>query len=78
MSWQFGDIDFESYGVFVSKSTGVLDLPKLKTEGYDWLDEDGLDYWQEIPKYNDREIILNCWMLAEADDEFTEIGRAHV
>lgn len=71
MSWQFGDIDFESYGVFVSKSTGVLDLPKLKTEGYDWLDEDGLDYWQEIPKYNDREIILNCWMLAEADDEFT-------
>lgn len=71
MSWQFGDIDFESYGVFVSKSTGVLDLPKLKTEGYDWLDEDGLDYWQETPKYDNREIILNCWMLAEADDEFT-------
>ncbi len=65
MSWAFGTIDFETYGVMVSRSSGVLDLPKLQTEGYNWLDEDGLDYWQEEPKYNDREIILNCWISAE-------------
>lgn len=66
MSWIFGTIDFSAYGVMVSKSSGVLDLPNLKTEGHNWMDEDGIDYWQNAPKYNDREIILNCWMMAEA------------
>lgn len=68
MSWIFGDIDFSVYGVMVSKSTGVLDLPKLKHEGFNWLDENGLDYWQPVTKYNDREIVLNCWIYAEKDE----------
>lgn len=71
MSWIFGTIDFETYGVVVSKSSGVLNLPKLQTEGHDWLDEDGLDYWQTTPKYDDREIVLNCWMLASADETYS-------
>lgn len=66
MSWSFDDIDFASFGVMVSKSSGVLDLPKLKTDGFDWLDSDGRDYWQSVPKYDNREIVLNCWMMAEA------------
>lgn len=68
MSWIFGTIDFETYGVMVSRSAGVMNLPKLQTEGHNWLDVDGLDYWQDEPKYSDREIILNCWMLAEKDE----------
>ena len=65
MSWIFGDIDFTDYGVMVSRSAGILDIPKLITEGHDWLDEDGKDYWQDEPKFSDREIILNCWIIAE-------------
>jgi len=65
MSWVFGSIDFETYGVKVSQSSGVLDLPKLSIQGYDWLDEDGRDYWQSEIKYDDRDIILNCWIAAE-------------
>lgn len=67
MSWIFGTIDFSTYGVMVSKSTGVLDLPKLKHDGFDWPDEDGKEYWQATAKYNNREIVLNCWMYAEKD-----------
>jgi hypothetical protein len=63
MSWIFGDIDFADYEVYVSRSSGVLNMPKLQTEGYNWLDEDGRDYWDD-PKYSDREIILNCWIVA--------------
>lgn len=68
MSWIFGDINFETYGVMVSRSSGVLDLPKLQFEGFNWLDEHGLDYWHDEPKYSDREIILNCWMIAEKNE----------
>ena len=65
MSWKFGDIDFEEYGVMVSKSTGVLDLPKLSNEGFNWLDVDGIDYQQEYAEITDRDIILNCWIYAK-------------
>lgn len=66
MSWQLGSIDFETYGVKVSRSQGVLDLPASALEGTDWLDQDGIDYWEAEQKYNDREIVLNCWMMAAA------------
>lgn len=66
MSWIFGSIDFEAYGVYVAKSTGVLDLPKLRHNGHDWLDEDGLDYWQDDTQYEDRKIVLNCFMVDTA------------
>lgn len=71
MSWIFGTIDFDSYGVKVSRSAGVLNLPRLQTEGHNWKDLDGLDYWQDEPKYADREIVLNCWMLAEKDETYS-------
>nr|WP_319268299.1 hypothetical protein [uncultured Draconibacterium sp.] len=65
MSWIFGSIDFETYGVRIAHSTGVLDMPKLKHKGHDWLDEDGLDYWQTDTKYDDRTFTLNCFMICE-------------
>uniref|UniRef100_UPI003562F9A2 hypothetical protein n=1 Tax=Mariniphaga sediminis TaxID=1628158 RepID=UPI003562F9A2 len=68
MSWIFGTIDFDAYGVMVSRSAGVMNLPKLQTEGHNWKDVDGLEYWQDEPKYNDREIVLNCWMMAKKDE----------
>lgn len=65
MSWAFGNIEFETYGIYVSRSTGVLNLPKLQFDGVDWPDENGLHYWQSQNKYNDREIILNCFISAK-------------
>jgi len=70
MSWQFGSIDFATYGVMVSRSQGVLDLPASALEGTDWLDLDGKDYWESAQKYNDREIVLNCWMHGDGYSDF--------
>jgi len=66
MSWIFGSIDFEAYGVYVSKSEGVLNMPTLVTEGTNWLDADGLQYWQGSGdmRYNDRTISLKCFIAA--------------
>jgi uncharacterized protein (TIGR02145 family) len=64
MSWKFGSIDFATYGVMVARSQGVLNLPSSQLEGTNWLDNDGREYWQSQTKYNDRDIILNCWMSA--------------
>jgi hypothetical protein len=64
MSWKLDDIDFEDFGVYVNRSSGVLDLPKLINDSINWLDENGREYWQAIEniKYSDREIVLSCFI----------------
>ena len=64
MSWKLDEIDFVDYGVYVAKSSGVLDLPRLINEGTDWIDQNGKSYWNapEDLKYSEREILLNCWI----------------
>ena len=66
MSWKLDNIDFEDYGVYVSKSSGVFDLPRMVDRSNNWLDENGKDVWQPIEqvKYEDREIVLSCWVKA--------------
>lgn len=68
MSWILSSINFDSYGVIVLKSDGVLNLPVLATEGTNWLDAAGLDYWQASQIYNERIITLQCLMAAEATE----------
>ena len=72
MSWKLDDILFSDYSVGVRKSSGVLDLPQLDDKGYDWLDLDSVDYWQTAAdlRYNDREIVLNCWINAPGYSTF--------
>lgn len=72
MGWKLDNIDFENYGVYVRKSSGVLDLPKLQTKPHNWLDENGDDYWQGdgTEKYDERTITLSCWILAEGYSAF--------
>ncbi len=70
MSWQFGNVQFDTYGVKVSRSQGILDLPASALEGTDWLNEDGKDYWEPVQKYNEREIILNCWIPGDGFTDF--------
>ena len=72
MSWKLDNIDFEDYGVFVSRSAGVLDMPRIKTSPENWLDENGIDYWQAVEdiKYDDRDIIISCWLFAAGYEAF--------
>lgn len=71
MAWKLDDIDFESYGVYVSKSSGVLDVPRMVDTSINWLDENGKDYWQTTDiKYEEREIVLSCWLFASSYSSF--------
>lgn len=65
-NWQIGGIDFSDYGVYISRSQGVLDIPGIQNTGHDWLDEHGKDYHADAIKLADREIVLTCWLYAEA------------
>lgn len=77
MSWKIDDIDLKTYGVGVIKSEGLLDMPKLADEPFDWLDENGPDYWQDAAdaKYGEREIALSCWIAARPDGLLTGYQR---
>jgi|GEM_PF-2389634 hypothetical protein len=65
MSWKLDNIDFSTYGVYVSKASGLFDLPRVLNEPNKWLDEDGEDYWHDITdqKYDKQIINLNCFIL---------------
>lgn len=70
--WQFGDVKFSDYGVYVQSHSGVLDFPALTDEGHDWLDQNGKSYWlgaNELKK-SDRDLVLNCWIAARSYGDF--------
>ena len=66
-NWKLDGVNFEDYGVYVSRSQGVLDLPAIQNEPHDWLDRNGRD-WDAVTsmRTSDREIVLTCWIHAEA------------
>lgn len=72
MSWKLDNVLFSAYGVKVLRSSGLLDMPKMKNEGYNWLDLDGLDYRDAVGDllYDDREVVLSCVIKAENFDTF--------
>ena len=72
MSWKLDNIDFKAFGVYVSKSTGVLDLPEIVDTSIDWFDANGRDYWQAIGdvKYSDKDVVLHCFLKAGGYSDF--------
>ena len=51
------------FGIHISASRGVLDLPSLKQpQVYDWVDYHGVIVDLEKPRYNTRTIILDAWI----------------
>jgi hypothetical protein len=72
VSWKLDNVLFSAYGVKVLRSSGLLDMPKMKNEGYNWLDLDGLDYRDAVGDllYDDREVVLSCVIKAENFDTF--------
>lgn len=74
MSWKINTTNFTTYGVYVARSSGILDKPawQVRNEGTDWIDMYGREYWQDLTdlKKSDREIILNCWITATSYADF--------
>lgn len=72
MSWGIDNITFATYGVKVLKATGLLDMPRMLNEGYDWLDLDGKDYRDAVGDllYGDREIVLSCFIKSDSYANF--------
>ena len=51
------------FGVYISGSRGVLDLPSLKQpQVYDWADYHGVIVDLDKPRYKPRSIILDAWV----------------
>lgn len=65
------DLPFMNYQVYVSDSKGVVDGLKLKDRvEVDWADEHGMMVDLERPRFQQREIELDCWMPADSMTEF--------
>lgn len=64
---------FASFGITVSGSLGVLDMPKAKdTLTVDIPGKSGVRAFDTKPAYQAREIILECWIKAATADLFNE------
>lgn len=61
------------FGVYVSASSGVLDLPKIKEQvKQDWKEYHGTQIDLAAPKLQDREITLECFITAVNQIDFIE------
>ena len=65
--------NLRDFGIRVESSSGVLDLPKLKTPtSNDWADYHGKVIDLTDKRFEEREITLNCWLKASGKMDFTE------
>ena len=73
LEYYIDGVNLKEYGVRVESSSGVLDLPKLKTPASsDWADYHGKVIDLTAKRYEEREITLNCWLKASGKMDFTE------
>lgn len=73
LEYFLGGVSFNDLDLYVESSTGVLDLPKLKTPtSVDWADYHGEVIDLSEKRYQAREITLNCWLRAKGKMDFTE------
>ena len=65
-TYSLGGSSFASLGVYVTSATGLFSLPKLKTPNtVDWPDKNGVVVDLTTPRYQPREITLNCFSTGE-------------
>lgn len=73
LEYYLNGVNFNDFDLHVESSTGVLDLPKLKTpSSVDWADYHGKVIDLTAKRYQEREITLNCWLRATGKMDFTE------
>jgi len=64
-------VDFTRYGVYVSGSEGMLDIPALKEPfTANWADEHGEVIDLTAPRYMPRQITLSCFLVADSPEAF--------
>lgn len=65
--------DFRDYGIYVSDSAGIIDLPKMKgVSSVSWDDYHGEEVDLRHKYYEPREITLSCFVKAENKADFIE------
>lgn len=65
--YSLGGSNLAALGVYVQSATGLFSLPKLKTpQTVDWPDRNGVIVDLEKPRYQPREITLNCFSKGES------------
>jgi len=75
--YKIDKVDFKTFGVYVSKSTGIQDTPSLKEpQTVDWPDMHGIFIDMGAPRYNSREIELDCFIKADGKLDFFNKVRA--
>lgn len=73
IGYTLGGVNLADLGIRVESSSGILDLPKLKTPASnDWADYHGKVIDLTDKRYQEREITLNCWLKATGKMNFTE------
>lgn len=75
LTYKIDGIDFLSYGVYVSASDGLQDAPSLKEpQTVNWPGSHGTVVDLAAPRYNNREIELDCFIRASGKlDFFTKV-----
>lgn len=59
--YTLGGSSFATLGVYVTSATGLFSLPKLKPpQTVDWPDKNGVVVDLAKPRYQPRDIVLNC------------------
>ncbi len=63
---------FDEFGLIIQTGTAkLLKFPKRKDSlSYDWQDENGMQYDLQDPKFEDKEVVLQCAIIADNDSEF--------
>jgi hypothetical protein len=71
LSYKIDGVDFKNFGVYVSKSTGFFDGLTLKeSQKTNWDGEHGEVIDLSAPRYNSREIVLECFISANGKLDF--------
>ena len=63
---------FSQFGLFIQTGTAeFLTLPERKeTISNDWREDDGSEYDLDLPKFKDKEVTLQCAIMADSDAQF--------
>lgn len=71
LSWKIDGVDFLNFGVHVSKSSGIIDgLSMKEPQKTNWQGEHGEVVDLVSPRYNSREIELECFISATGKLDF--------
>lgn len=73
VKWYINGVEFASYGVYVSKSDGIIGLPARKSSySQDWNNYHGSIPYAEKVYYKERTITLDCFIVGTSDSDLAD------